>query len=227
MKKSVQRKKTGLPKPSLGSRIQQRLAALNRSAMSVSVAIGAHEDFIRNIYRKEGEGKRHSPGSERLTALAKELETTTDWLLYGDAGHVDSSQIASEMEAEGSGVVPVVGYVGAGSAAHFYAISQGSLDLVPAPRDVTPSTVCVEIRGTSMGAMFDRWLAYYDDVRSPVTDDLIGCICVVGLTDGRVLMKEIQQSKLDGRYDLISATEPPIEGVELEWAAKVKQMAQK
>src|SRR5262245_14134771 len=47
-------------------------------------------------------------------------------------------------------MVRVVGYVGAGAQAHFYAVSQGDLDEVPAPPYSTDATVAVEIRGDSL-----------------------------------------------------------------------------
>lgn len=122
--------------------------------------------------------------------------------------------------------VPVVGYVGAGALAHFYAISQGDLDTVPAPDGATDSTVAVEIRGASLGALFDRWLVFYDDVRSPVTSDLLGKLCVVGLSDERVLIKKIQKGRKNGLFRLVAGSdaEPPIEDVPVEWAARVKNM---
>lgn len=120
--------------------------------------------------------------------------------------------------------VPLVGYVGAGAAAHFYADSQGELDRVPAPDDATKDTVAVEIRGESLGELFDQWLVYYDQVRSPVTQDLIGRLCVVGLPDDRILIKKIKRAKAPGFYHLLSNTEAPILDVEIIWAARVKSM---
>lgn len=234
MKKSV--KKAGKGRPSnfsfkgtdtLGARIQQTLTARGRNATEVSVAIGAAQDFIRNIFRKEAEGKQHHPRSDKLAALARELGVDQEWLLEGDAGgHIESADVAHNLaDHSRHRTVALVGYVGAGAEAHFYAISQGDLDRVPAPMDVTPTTVAVEIRGPSIGEMFDRWLVYYDDVRSPITQDLIGKLCVVGLSDSRILVKKIRRSKQQGRFDLLSENEAPIEAVTIEWAAKVKQMA--
>lgn len=119
--------------------------------------------------------------------------------------------------------VPVVGYVGAGSAAHFFP-EQQHLGEVPAPEGSTEQTVAVEIRGDSLGPLFDRWLVFYDDVRRPVTNDLIGKLCVVGLEDGRILIKKLQRSKTRGLFHLISQTEDPILDVPIEWAARVKNM---
>ncbi len=84
--------------------------------------------------------------------------------------------------------------------------------------------MAVEIRGNSLGELFDRWLVFYDDVRRPVTEDLIGKLCVVGLADGRVLIKKIGRST-NGLYDLLSEKEPPIENAVIEWAARVNAMA--
>lgn len=121
--------------------------------------------------------------------------------------------------------VEVKGYVGAGAKTHFYAVD-GSLDEVPAPAGATDKTVAVEIRGNSLGPGFDRWLAYYDDVQSPVTDDLMGKLCVVGLSDERVLVKKITKGRRKGLFKLEagSGSEPPIEDVPVEWAAPVKLM---
>lgn len=125
---------------------------------------------------------------------------------------------------EGLREVPLVGYVGAGAAAHYYANGDDGLGLVPAPEGATKETVAVEIRGESLGALFEHWLVYYDEVRSPVTHDMIGRLCVVGLPDDRVLVKKIQRSRAPGLYHLLSNTEAPILDQEIMWAAKVRSM---
>lgn len=119
--------------------------------------------------------------------------------------------------------VPLVGYVGAGAAAYFFG-DQGDLGSVTAPDGSSETTVAVEIRGESLGALFDRWLVFYDDVRRPVTTDQLNRLCVVSLRDGRILVKKIQKSRSPGLYHLLSNTEAPILDVEIEWAAKVKNM---
>ena len=103
-------------------------------------------------------------------------------------------------------------------------MSQGGLDEIDAPEGSTPDTVAVEIRGDSLGTFFDRWLVFYDDVRREVTPDLLGKLCVVGLDDGRVLIKKLQRSRSQGLFNLVSQTEAPILDVTIEWAAKVKSM---
>lgn len=121
--------------------------------------------------------------------------------------------------------VPIVGYVGAGAKAHLYSDAQGPFDAVPGPVGSTPVTVAVEVRGESLGNLFDGWLVFYDDVQRPVTEELIGKLCVVGLADDRVLIKQIKRSKTRGLFHLLSQTEPPITDVQLLWAAPVRSMS--
>ena len=122
------------------------------------------------------------------------------------------------------GRVPLVGYVGAGAVAHFYADGQGPFDEVPAPDAASGHTVAVQIRGHSLGALFDNWLVFYDDVRDPPGDDLVGRMCVCGLADGRILIKALKRSQNTGLWNLLSNLEPPIYDVVLEWAAVVREM---
>jgi hypothetical protein len=121
-------------------------------------------------------------------------------------------------------LVPLVGYVGAGAEAHLFGDGQGPFDMVDAPDNSTEKTVAVEIRGESLGSFFDRWLVFYDDVRDPVTADLVGKLCVCGLPDGRVVIKKLARSREKGLFILHSQFEPPIYDVAVLWAAKVKNM---
>jgi transcriptional regulator with XRE-family HTH domain len=117
--------------------------------------------------------------------------------------------------------VPLVGFVGAGAEATLYSEAQGPFGEVPAIEGATEETVAVEIRGGSLGALFDRWLCYYEDRRDPPTRDMMKKLCVVGLEDGRVLVKQLLPSRIDGYFDLLSNNEPPIYEVAVAWAAIV------
>lgn len=120
--------------------------------------------------------------------------------------------------------VPLVGYVGAGAQAVLFADGQGPFDDVEAPDDATDTTVAVEVRGESLGALFDRWVVYYDNVRDPPGGDQIGKLCVVGLEDGRILVKKLVRGQIAGHFTLLSNVEPPIYDVPVQWAARVKTM---
>jgi transcriptional regulator with XRE-family HTH domain len=142
--------------------------------------------------------------------LAPPLKVTAQQLLFDDAPTL----------------VKLVGYVGAGGEAEF-GYGQGPFDEVHAPPEPTGRTVAVGIRGQSLGPFFDEWLVYYDDVRHPPTEDLIGKLCVIGLHGGRVLIKKLARSDKRGRWDLLSQFEPPLYGERVEWAAPVKLMQPK
>lgn len=118
-------------------------------------------------------------------------------------------------------MVKVVGYVGAGAEAHFYAVSQGDLDEVPAPIGSSANTVAVEIRGESLGKSWERALVFYDDVRRPITPDLLGKLCVVELDTGQILVKRVVRARQRDRFHLLSDNGPNIENVVINWAAKV------
>ena len=120
--------------------------------------------------------------------------------------------------------MPLVGYVGAGAIAHFYADGQGPFDEVDAPTTPSRRRSRSRFRGHSLGALFDNWLVFYDDVRDPPDDSLVGRMCVCGLSDGRVLIKALKRSHNAGLWHLLSNTEPPIYDVALDWAAPVREM---
>jgi transcriptional regulator with XRE-family HTH domain len=189
---------------------QEKLAQLLAKQLGVDVTRGAVGNWEQ--------GK--DVGFKSLRALATLADISFDWLATGEGdGPSEDSPGGARPKRE----VPIVGYVSAG-AAHFFASGDGELDRVPAPDGATDETVAVEIRGESLGALFDQWLIFYDEVRSPVTSDLIGRLCVVALPDDRVLVKRIRRAKTPGFYHLESNTEGTIFDVEIVWAARVTNM---
>jgi transcriptional regulator with XRE-family HTH domain len=189
-------------------------------------------DWIR-----QGLKDRHKTRSGLAKALGRSPSAVTD--LLNGSRRLRAEEIAIVAEYLGvepprlvgggrpaltTGRVPLVGYVGAGAIAHFYADGQGPFDEVPAPDAASPKTVAVQIRGHSLGALFDNWLVFYDDVFDPPDDFLVGRMCVCGLSDGRVLVKALKRSQIAGLWTLLSNTEPPIYDVALDWAALVREM---
>ncbi len=156
---------------------------------------------------------------ESADRYARKFGVSLEWLLTGNGPRERKTPpLRGEQRT-----VPLVGYVSAGAQTHF--APGGELGSVPAPEGSTESTVAVEIRGESLGSLFDRWLVFYDEIRRPITPDLIGRLCIVGLEDGRVLIKKVQRSRAKGHFHLISQTEDPILDVAIEWAARVKSMS--
>jgi hypothetical protein len=190
-------------------------------AMPVST-YGAHE-------RAEDPGGRDF-GPDEAKFYGRRFQVSAEWLLTGreqsDKDKLPGSPGAAYQE-DATPKVPVVGYVGAGSEAHLYAVAQGDLDEVDQPPGASERTVAVEIRGDSLGPLFNRWLVFYDSVRDQVTPDLIGELCVVGLADGRILIKQLQRGRGEGLYTLVSSTQPPIQDVKVDWAARVNSMSRR
>ena len=127
----------------------------------------------------------------------------------------------------GSSDVPIVGIVGADtSGAITYVGTDGELGRAPMPPSGNDQTVAVEVRGASMrGVAEDNWLIYYDDVRSPLTEDMIGELCVLWLADGQVLIKTPFYSRIPGRFDLESTNAPTLREQEVVSAAFVTFLA--
>jgi hypothetical protein len=123
--------------------------------------------------------------------------------------------------------VPIVGRVGAGSEAHYYDVAQGPFDDVEAPSYASADTVAVQIVGDSLGSFFNSWLVFYDEVHTPPTEDMLRKTCVVGLTNGQVLIKKLLPGSRRGVFHLVSQTEGIIEDAEVEWAAVVLGMQQR
>jgi len=198
-----------------------RMAAGFKSARAAALENGwsestyrAHEGGTRTIGQDDAERYAHR-------FQAEGVKVTAQHILFGDPviAREGITRIAARLKT-----IPLVGYVGAGSEAHFYSVNRGALDEVLAPQDGSSNTVAVEIRGNSLGKLFDRWLVFYDDFRRPITPDLIGQLCVVGLADDRVLVKKIQLGKKEGLFRLASEREPEIRDVAIDWAARVKSM---
>ncbi|MBR0687303.1 XRE family transcriptional regulator [Bradyrhizobium manausense] len=200
--------------------MHERLAQARSEAGYAKAADAAKAMGIREpTYHGHENGSR---GFKRDSAerYARKFHVSLEWLLTGKGPKEGRSMQAP---ADRPRQVPLVGYVAAGAEMHFHA-NDTALDDVPAPFGATDSTVAVEIRGDSLGSFFDRWLVFYDEVRRPVTTELINKLCVVGLEDGRIMIKKVQRSKAKGLFHLLSQTEPPILDVAIEWAAQVKNM---
>src|SRR5262249_51055746 len=159
--------------------------------------------------------------ADNAQRLARRFGVTPEWLLTGRGEGIGESE---PIVPPDTAKVPVVGHVGAGARAHFHAAAQGEVDLPPGG---TASTVALEIRGESLGKGFNRWLLYYDSVRRPATRDLIGRLCVVGLGDGRVLIKQLHGGRSRGRFSLRSPNQATINDIAVEWAAGVTWMSRR
>lgn len=191
--------------PAMGHRLKELRAAQNWTLDQAADALGVSRGGYIKIER--GERRLALDRAERAARV------------YG----VDLIEVLGEDPPERN-TVPLVGYVSAGAIAVYYGDGDGASERVPAPAGATDDTVAVEVRGTSMGELFDRWLVFYDDRRERVSPDMMGKLCVAGLEDGRVVVKKIVRGQLPGKYTLLSNTEQPMYDQKIIWAAIVKQM---
>ena len=162
--------------------IRQGLKDTRKTRSGLAKALGRSPSAVTDLLN----------GSRRLRA--EEIAIVAEYL-----GIEPPRLIGGGRPAHPIGRVPLVGYVGAGAIAHFYADGQGPFDDVEAPDTASPKTVAVQIRGHSLGALFDNWLVFYDDVHEfPEDERLVGRMCVCGLSDGRVLVKALKRSQIPG-----------------------------
>ena len=193
-----------------GENLRAARIALGWSQEKLADAAETSKGYISDLERN----KRPMPPGKKLDALASALGVPLTQLVQDEVEPRPSER-----------TVPLVGYVGAGALAHFYAGGDQGLDLVPAPKDYTDHTVAAEIRGESLGPVLEGWLVYWDEVRNPVTPDLYGVLCVVGLPNDQVLVKQIRPAAEPNHFHLISnSNEAPMFDKEVLWAARVTSM---
>jgi transcriptional regulator with XRE-family HTH domain len=208
--------------------LHERIRKARKAAGLTQGAVAAHFN-IRPVSVTQWESGKSRPDMERMGSLARLLNVPLGWLAEGD----ESAELSSEDVAAGLSESPrprtvkLKGYVGAGSEAHFYKISDEDFEEVPAPPNATDKTVAVEIRGKSWGPLMDTFRVYYDDVHSPIDASMFGRPCIVGLADDRILLK-VPFPQQNGMFRLVSnSDEPPIEDAIIEWAALVKSFMPK
>lgn len=120
------------------------------------------------------------------------------------------------------GMTSVVGYVGAGGYAEY--LEGADLGQAPRPPGFSANGVALQVRGDSMpGVAEDNWLIYYDERFDAPSDDMLGQLCVIQITDGPVLVKRLYRGGLPGTFDLVSTSSnyDPIRNAHLQWVAKV------
>lgn len=162
-------------------------------------------------YTTYSQHERGERGLKRETAAkyAKAFRKTAGWLITGDSDR--------------PGYVPIVGYAGASpDGSILFGDGDSHFGEVALPYGAGPNSVAVEVRGDSMrGIAEDGWLVFYEERREPPTDDLIGEYCIVGLPDGRVLIKKLARGRKKKHFDLESAAGATIYDAKVEWAAPV------
>jgi hypothetical protein len=210
-----------------GERLRAARTKRFRSARSAAKALGIPLSTYGAHERAEWPGGRdYNP--EQAQRYAQRFGVTPEWLLTGRRQSADDAADVSEQPKESTTTKsPIIGYIGVDAKIYFYAVSLESLDVAETPRLVTASTVALEIHGNSLGFYLNHCFVLYDDVRRAVTPNLIGELCVIGLKDGRTVVKQLQEGGARGKFDLISHGAPPVRNAGVEWASIVKAVVQR
>lgn len=200
--------------------IRTGLSKPDKTKGGLAKALGVHQSQITRMITTVGKARKIQ--IEELPIIAAYLESPPP----GGPAVVEEPQFEAEApdEASDQRTVKVVGYVGASDKTYSYMVPEDYLDEVAAPEMATSKTVAARIYGNSLGSGFNRWYAFYDNVKRPVTSDLHGELCIIGLKNGTdTLIKILRPGTKKGRYTLVSNAreEDRLENVEIEWAAKV------
>tara|TARA_R110002074_G_scaffold253081_4_gene425102 strand:+ start:5112 stop:5729 length:618 start_codon:yes stop_codon:yes gene_type:complete len=191
--------------------IHERLQQARKSAKYTTPADAAQAMGVTRVtYYQHESGIR---GITRTTAerYANFFRVDLTWLLTGKG------------RLERKGLIPVLGYVGAG--AEIYPVDDhaqgGSLDTIEAtvyPEDA----VAVRIRGDSMYPFEEGWTLIYRKDRDGVPSACINQLCVCKVAhDGPMFIKRLRKGTRAKHYNLESWNAAPREDVELEWASPV------
>jgi hypothetical protein len=195
--------------------VESRLRDRKLDMRGVSEEIGRNETYVRDIIKR----RSRNPEVEGLVALANYLD-------------LNPSEFFSDGRRRGTKdagpMVPIVGYIGAGATIlpiDDFPKGQG-LDDIPCPVGMNPDrTVAAIVRGSSMEPLIpDGWRVFYS--RDPEQDaaGVVGKLCVVKLSDGPTMLKQVRRGHSPGRFNLISTNAALLEDQALDWASPVRAM---
>lgn len=191
-----------LEKPQPGWR--RRLAELMRrhaiEKRPLARMAGLNERAIGQVMEKTD-----NPGIETMAKIARVLGVTVGYLYDG--------------ELRDRQRVRIVGCVSAGEAWMVYDDDLDEIEM--AVNALEP--VGVEVRGDSMAPAYRDGDILIGGRKLMNLQELVGCDCIVELTDGRRFVKYVSKGRVRGRFNLRSYNPayPDIEDVEIEWAAPI------
>lgn len=176
------------------------------------------EDVARMAGMAQQTYQRYEAGERRLKADQLPI-----------FAHVFGVEPAEVIDDTMTRQLSIVGYVGAG--AEVYPIDDlpewNTHYVVNCPREFDPSdTEALIVEGDSMLPIEPRSIVFISKSKPLSATDIVGKLCVVQLSGGRRLLKQVRRGYQDGRFNLISTNAPPIEDVEIQRAAHVRAIMQ-
>jgi DNA-binding XRE family transcriptional regulator len=194
------------------SRLAEKIRAIRQALGLTQVEFAERLGTTQSTVTRWEKGS--IPQGDMLQAIATLANTTVERLMGTD-----------DLAAVPGGMIPVVGFVGAGSVVLPYDdFPKGDgLDHVERPPFVKGQVVAVEVRGDSLLPVAeDGWRLVYAGAQTLDESEILNKLCVVKLVDGRALVKRIIRGSEPERFHLLSTNAPIIENAHVEWAAPVK-----
>lgn len=166
-----------------------------------------------NTYKSNENG--NAPFSfKKAKAYAEAYGVRAEWLYDGEG---PMRAIVDER------LVPVLGKVGAAADGELrMENADRTTDFVPIPPGGTSKSAALMVQGNSMPDVAeDGSIIYFEDQKTPPTDDMIGRVVVVETEDHEVLVKRLQRGSSKKLYNLESIYGEPKRDVRLRWAARI------
>lgn len=121
--------------------------------------------------------------------------------------------------------LPIIGFVGAG--AQVFPIDElpqwDHHFVVNCPTEFSPDdTEALIVEGDSMLPIEPRSVVFISKSRPLAAEEMIGKLCVVELTNGQRLLKQVRRGYTASKFNLISTNAAPIEDVKIVKAARVR-----
>ena len=162
------------------------------------------------------------PQVRRLESGERELTVPWARRLAPHLG-VTAADIVFPDTAKRAMTLNIVGRVGASTDGHVVQESDhGPFGQIQAPIGARGTEAVVEVDGHSMGIYApDGSLILYEKREDPPQDNMLGEVCVVGLPDGRVLVKRLLRGSRRGLFDLESVVGETMRDQRVNWAAVV------
>jgi hypothetical protein len=126
--------------------------------------------------------------------------------------------------------VPIVGYVGAGDLYSWQPESGPwvGFDFIDPPPGAEQGIAAVIVRGVSMEPVYREGDVLFFLKGTHPEDVFLGRDCVVQVRGQAAYIKKVTKGTKPGRYTLVSwGKNPPMENVDLEWAAPIKHITRR
>ncbi len=137
----------------------------------------------------------------KIVELAKALECSPDWLLNGEAQHVETSNIVAGPELQG--LYPVISWVQAGDWSAIHEIHPVDAEHYPCPVKCSDKTFLLKVQGMSMSPTFNEGELIFVD---PDVQPINGKYVIARLDDENEAT--FKQLIIEGGHQFLKAANP-------------------